>query len=452
MFDNELLSIAIGLVFVFVLYSLLATILLEIISGIINLRAVMLVRAITVMLNDRQKLDLSGKNQFQKLWIRVSVYVSGWFRSLACRFPKNTFAYVFFSHPSIKYLSKSSLRSKPSYIEPANFSATIIKILRGAHYDGSKPQIEQIRLALYPDNSHTAKVSVGLLAADSAEGVIKQETLDQLRQLFVDAQNDTDRFKGLLEDWFNEVMARTTGWYKRKTNGILFTLGLIIAIWGNVDTLKIYRVVASDKTAREQLVNMAASSVPKLKGVADSHEEISTEAYSQVSTAINQSGLVLGIGTATAEDSAKLKALNGDAAKLGSYLIGYNKTYNKKTDSLDTIIKKLPGPAAQAASNQLKILQQVYNTEASARQKQLDALKNSAAAQQKLVALKQRECASFVGWLITALAISLGSPFWFDILSKIINLRSAGQKPDAPSPKPPTDIVKANISPNQRIG
>lgn len=35
----------------------------------------------------------------------------------------------------------------------------------------------------------------------------------------------------------------------------------------------------------------------------------------------------------------------------------------------------------------------------------------------------------FVGWTLTALAISLGAPFWFDLLSKVSNLRAAGCKP-----------------------
>ncbi len=38
-----------------------------------------------------------------------------------------------------------------------------------------------------------------------------------------------------------------------------------------------------------------------------------------------------------------------------------------------------------------------------------------------------------LGILIAALAASLGAPFWFDVLSKFINLRSAGAKPE---PKP----------------
>jgi hypothetical protein len=32
----------------------------------------------------------------------------------------------------------------------------------------------------------------------------------------------------------------------------------------------------------------------------------------------------------------------------------------------------------------------------------------------------------FLGWLITALAISLGAPFWFDVLKKIITIQSTG--------------------------
>jgi len=33
------------------------------------------------------------------------------------------------------------------------------------------------------------------------------------------------------------------------------------------------------------------------------------------------------------------------------------------------------------------------------------------------------------GWLLTALAVSFGAPFWFDLLGRVSNLRSAGAKP-----------------------
>lgn len=44
-----------------------------------------------------------------------------------------------------------------------------------------------------------------------------------------------------------------------------------------------------------------------------------------------------------------------------------------------------------------------------------------------------------LGWLLTAFATMLGSSFWFDLLSKFVNLRQAGKKPanGAPGPKKP---------------
>lgn len=34
-----------------------------------------------------------------------------------------------------------------------------------------------------------------------------------------------------------------------------------------------------------------------------------------------------------------------------------------------------------------------------------------------------------IGWLITALAVAMGAPFWFDLLSRLINVRGSGPKP-----------------------
>jgi hypothetical protein len=34
-----------------------------------------------------------------------------------------------------------------------------------------------------------------------------------------------------------------------------------------------------------------------------------------------------------------------------------------------------------------------------------------------------------IGWLITALAVSLGGPFWFELLNRLVDMRGAGKKP-----------------------
>jgi hypothetical protein len=38
--------------------------------------------------------------------------------------------------------------------------------------------------------------------------------------------------------------------------------------------------------------------------------------------------------------------------------------------------------------------------------------------------------AKLAGLLMTGLALSLGAPFWFDVLTRFVNVRSAGTKPD----------------------
>lgn len=46
-----------------------------------------------------------------------------------------------------------------------------------------------------------------------------------------------------------------------------------------------------------------------------------------------------------------------------------------------------------------------------------------------LVAINRVTFMNIIGWIITAFAVSLGAPFWFDTLGKFINVRSAGVKP-----------------------
>ena len=50
-----------------------------------------------------------------------------------------------------------------------------------------------------------------------------------------------------------------------------------------------------------------------------------------------------------------------------------------------------------------------------------------------------------LGWILTAIAVSLGAPFWFDTLNRFVNIRSAGRTPDKGSqtPAPPTPAPAA---------
>jgi hypothetical protein len=144
MFSNIALDVFIGLIFVYLIYSLLATIVQEAISSFVNLRAVVLVKAIRVMLEDRKPRDLKSTSFLGRMLERVKNYIRSQKHYLTCHLPDDTLAKAFYKHPSVKYLSSTILRTKPSYIHPENFSTTLIRVLRGKNYDGHTLQMQEV--------------------------------------------------------------------------------------------------------------------------------------------------------------------------------------------------------------------------------------------------------------------------------------------------------------------
>jgi hypothetical protein len=65
---------------------------------------------------------------------------------------------------------------------------------------------------------------------------------------------------------------------------------------------------------------------------------------------------------------------------------------------------------------------------------------------------------TFLGWLITAMAITLGAPFWFDLLSKLVSLRGTGSNASnsndtaSASNGPPNPATPVNINVNTNPG
>src|SRR5665647_1653992 len=99
MFNSVVLDVVIGLVFIYLLYSLLATIIQEIIATYLGLRAKMLKKGISRMLDD----DVNAKG----------------------------ISDIFYGHPLIKYLGENKSHSNPAYLAAKNFSKVLIDLLRG---------------------------------------------------------------------------------------------------------------------------------------------------------------------------------------------------------------------------------------------------------------------------------------------------------------------------------
>jgi hypothetical protein len=51
---------------------------------------------------------------------------------------------------------------------------------------------------------------------------------------------------------------------------------------------------------------------------------------------------------------------------------------------------------------------------------------------------------NFFGWILAAIAISLGAPFWFDLINKLINIRMVGQKPATSGEQKATEPKKGS--------
>ncbi|RXK83732.1 hypothetical protein [Filimonas effusa] len=367
MFQNVAFEVFIGLLFIFLLYSLLATIVQELIARFLDLRARMLVKAIRVLLDDRKK---GRSGLLYRFWEHVVANVRHFF----CPLPESSVSKVFYTHPAIKYLSRSSWKNKPSYIAADTFSAVVIQLLRG-NYKGQEPQMTLIQRTL----EETPAVFAGT-GGSKTSASIDPETLEYLKQLFYDAQNDLEKFKASLEKWFNETMSSVSEWYKRQAQTLLFIIGLAIAIIFNVDAIAICRILSKDKTAREQIVQLASKSVP---------------VYDTLTTGIQ-----------------KVKA--GDTAALN-----IDKAY-------DIVVKD-----ASQSSGIMGLGGIFRGTPAGNKPLQFHPLQEGRGG-------------TILGWLITTLAISLGAPFWFNLLSKVIKLRASDSK-EQPASMP-------GVLPAERVG
>jgi len=311
MFNSVVLDVVIGLLFIYLLYSLLATILSEIVATALNLRARNLKEAIDRMLNDDKYRYWIGR-----LWDSIYLLNS----------PRNPVVNAFYEHPEIKYQGSSGVYKRPSNFKAGSFSKTIIALLAGKdpldrqtleeklknatisldpvkeieespNRRNSKKFFKKVKLIinwlfdqkrssleLEPNeisdavkrkineiytgfNKDWEKVKPELekYLKESVEEPkaikIGTETSKYLRSLWQESQGDIEKFKLLLEDWFEKTMVHTLEWYKRKIRFVTFVLGFLIAWFFNADTFVIVKTISVDKDARDKLVTMATTYV-----------------------------------------------------------------------------------------------------------------------------------------------------------------------------------------------
>ena len=84
------------------------------------------------------------------------------------------------------------------------------------------------------------------------EGIRKR-----LTPLLAGPQKDVETLRTNLEAWYDDTMARVSGWYKRKTQIILIVIGVALVPAINANTIKMGERMWKDDTVRAAVVAQA---------------------------------------------------------------------------------------------------------------------------------------------------------------------------------------------------
>jgi hypothetical protein len=328
MFGSQLLEVAIGVIFVFILTSIICSVIREALDSWFKTRAAFLEAGMRELLHDKQAQGLAKELYNHPLIF--GLYNGGYTPG----------------DPTDNPGALTSGGQLPSYIPTRNFALALMDIAaRGPVADGASsgagaPAITVASLRANVANLNNPPVQRVLLTALDA------------------AQGDLNRVQAYLEAWYDSAMDRVAGWYKRSSQWAIFWIALVVTIAVNINTITITSYLSHNDVARAALVARAQATLRHNTGANADYYAAKTEL-----------------------DSLNLP-------------IGWDKGWGAP--------RQHPRVFTPHFS--------VWN----------DAL------------------GPLVGWLITAIAVMLGAPFWFDVLNKLMVIRST-VKPHEKSPEEASD-------------
>lgn len=172
--------------------------------------------------------------------------------------------------------------------------------------------------------------------------------------------------------WFDRSMERASGVYKRNAKGVALIIGFCIAFAANADTFHIVSRLSRDSVLRNTIAQAA--------------DQVIVQTIQPIEPAVEgpEEEAAILPGESEAEIQQELETLR---------------------DAVNSTLEGLPLPIGW---NEVNVGQQVLE----ARHWPLPILRR------------------ILGWLITAIAISMGSAFWFGLLDKVMKVRSTGKPRD----------------------
>ena len=346
-----ILDVATGLVFLFFLLALIASSIQELIAGIFAWRGTYLAKAIDVILDNEKSATFawSGIADFVKAHLSPGRGETALQRMDRQAGPTTTPGEAVLrkvlsiqTHP----LLSSNPSTMPSYIPARNLALALMEILRNGSQDAS------------------------ITAIGKTVDLLPPGDLKQILTLFLThAGQDIDAFRTRLEEWFDDSMARLSGIYTRLSHYMMLSLGVVLALALNVDSLHIARSLWDTPAMR-------AAAIASASNANTFHDAVAMVAASDPPTAAaTTSAAAPAGGSGLSEEIPQLKA-------------AWQAVQGLEDDQL---------PLGWGARSSVT----VWSV--------LDALP---------------------GWLITAAAIGFGAPFWFGLLQNLTNMRSAGPRPN----------------------
>ncbi|WP_420581246.1 hypothetical protein [Reichenbachiella sp.] len=410
------LDVAIGLVFIYLLYSLLASLVAEIFATAITLRARNLKEAINRMINDESSSELS---KFPRLMELINFFPKDFKGNLIERF---------YNHQEIKYLGRKS-NLGPSAIQAANFAKVIMDNVKAqASVEGAGvSEVDKIksglqRLALPTTDPNHVPDTERILGVSTSAYILS--VLEDCEVSVTNAEEQLLAFKSSLESWFDRTMEQTTEWYRQRMQKILFVIGFFIA-WGfNVDTFSIVKKLSVDTNARAEIVDLASAYL----------ENNSYDKYA----------ILLPDTVRVNKDSTALKLSNNDSVLVARY--------NERLDSLMNLKRELMNDMESANSilgmgvflpdslplDTLGRIQFPAHVVVDAANWAIGHYCSDSKYVQIDTTTEWRYIFGllfnwfrFFGLVVTALALSLGAPFWFNLLHRLMNLRKGATDPSA---------------------
>jgi hypothetical protein len=345
MFGSVVLDVAIGMAFVYLLLSLIASVVQELLAAFMQLRAANLERGLRSL--------FSGDSLSSEMDLVNSIYDHGLVRGLysdprrdsgtlpgifrrAMDWVRMVMRRVIGITPDKPLTIAVDPLLLPAYIPSRTFALALIDVLNANKKEGAEAMVS-IKESL---GTHNNKAAQALLA------------------LAIDAKGDVAAFQRNLEQWFNDAMDRVSGWYKRYTQRALIGIGLLLAIALNVSSVRVARTLWLDRDARQAMVDAAGN-------------------YRKNNLTATSSATTADAGRLKAQLQSDVDTFN-DVTTSSLLPLGWKRSWHSYESDFETAPK-------DAAFSAVTLL---------------------------------------AGWIVTALAVSFGAPFWFDTLNRFMVVRS----------------------------